>query len=262
MSTFQDTQTTSENQIKASCWQPFPDIEWVSGGISILADGAMAWGHAPDHEIAANRRGFIMKTGCLPQQAVAIDQVHGVEIVRVAKSDANRGINSPESRIPATDGMITNTPDLVLVTSHADCAPLFLLDDKHRAIGLVHAGWKGILAGIAGKAIRSMHSEFKTDASDLRVAVGPMISSSYYEVSDDLASRFTNRFGVQVVNRMNERPHLDLFSCLMIDSLRHGLDPARIPHRPPCTFRDSRYSSFRREGVRMKGMIAGFRIHA
>lgn len=222
----------------------------------------MAWGRASDAEVASNRHRFLAKHGCRPERSVAIDQVHSANIIRVGEADLGHGISDPESRIPETDGMITDYPGLVLVTSHADCAPLYLLDDKHHAIGLVHAGWKGILAGIAGNAIRDMHNAFGTDGSDLYAATGPMISTPHYEVGADLARQFTDRFGVQVVTQRNGRLHLDLFACLIVDLLGNGLRPERIPARPPCTFTNNEYSSFRRDGERMQGMIAYLRIAA
>jgi polyphenol oxidase len=255
-----DTKTASENQIADPGWF-FPlKLDWLKSGISTAADGGMAWGRSPDQEVASNRRRFIESQGLRPDFAVAINQIHGCRIIAVGEKDANRGISESSTRIPDVDGLITDTPELVLVTSHGDCAPVFLADTKHRAIGLIHAGWKGTLAGIAGKAIARMSEEYRTQAEDLFTAIGPMISTSNYEVSAERAQQFSDCFGNQVVNRAQGRWHLDLFACLVVDLLRHGLLASRIPTRPPCTFKNREFSSFRRDGENMKGMLASFCI--
>jgi YfiH family protein len=189
-------------------------------------------------------------------RAIAINQVHGCRIITVGEKDANRGIAESSTRIPDVDGLITNMPELVLVTSHGDCAPVFLADPKHHAIGLIHAGWKGTLAGICGKAVIRMSEEYGTRPEDLIAAIGPTISTANYEVDAELARQFSERFGNQVVNRVRGRFHLDLFACLIVDLLQHGLPSTRIPIRPPCTFENPTFSSFRRDGESMKGMIA------
>jgi polyphenol oxidase len=121
---------------------------------------------------------------------------------------------------------------------------------------LIHAGWKGAVAGICGKAVARMSAEYGTKSEDLIAAIGPTISTANYEVSAELAQQFSNRFGNQVVNQVRGHFHLDLFACLIVDLLRHGLSLSRIPARPPCTYDNPAYSSFRRDGEKMKGMIA------
>ena len=46
-------------------------------------------------------------------------------------------------RFPDTDGVITNVPEVLLTTVHADCLPVYFFDPEKKAIGLVHAGWRG-----------------------------------------------------------------------------------------------------------------------
>ena len=63
-------------------------------------------------------------------------------------------------RFPDTDGVITNVPEVLLTTVHADCLPVYFFDPEKKAIGLVHAGWRGSVLGIAAKAARKMADVF------------------------------------------------------------------------------------------------------
>lgn len=85
-----------------------------------------------------------------------------------------------------TDALITNGAQTPLVILTADCAAIFLYDPVHRAIGIVHAGWRGTLAGIASKTVRRMHTEFGTSPEDVLAGIGPSIGPCCYEVGDEV----------------------------------------------------------------------------
>jgi YfiH family protein len=89
------------------------------------------------------------------------------------------------------DALITDEEDFSLVVAVADCVPVALVGDK--GVGIVHSGWRGTLAGITGKTVREMGEV------SVRAYIGPCIRGCCYEVSEELASRFAERFGAQVV---------------------------------------------------------------
>jgi hypothetical protein len=261
LSTNKDTDLSLENQLfPASEWNPFPALSWVWGAISTAQDGAVAWGRSLDAEVSRNRRRYLESRGLRIDQAVAIEQIHSNSVSVVNTHDGGRGIIESGSRIPQTDGMISNTPALTLVTSHADCAPLYLADEATKSIGLIHAGWRGILSGICSNAVKSMRATFGTDPRNLRFDVGPMISTAQYEVGTDIANSFKQKYGHQVVIDGSEKPHLDLFACIVIELLQSGVSKDSIPRRPPCTYENSLYSSHRRSAGEATGMIACLRI--
>jgi len=250
----EDTQTVTKKQ--SVLWTLPPSWLGVRGGISDTSDGILAWGRAGESNVRKARLAWAKKAGLRPQACVTLDQVHGNRVHRVLTSDAGSGFLNPEERIASCDGQITNLEGIVLITSHADCAPLYLYHKKSRTIGLVHAGWRGTLAGIAALAVAKMSKEFLVAPSDVEVAVGPMITTRSYVVGNDVATDFQRKFGGSVVTNFGGRPHLDIFACLIIDLLRAGVTSARHSLRPPDTYSDNCWSSFRRDGDKAGGMLA------
>ena len=90
------------------------------------------------------------------------------------------------------DALITAEPDLCLSVAIADCVPIALVGE--REIAMVHSGWRGTLASVSGKAARELQG------SAIRAYVGPSIRRCCYEVSQDLADEFAERFGENVVS--------------------------------------------------------------
>ncbi len=111
--------------------------------------------------------------------------VHGTDIV-LLEEDCPKGLVDIED----TDGCITDVPHIVLTSTHGDCLPIYAYDPVHRAIGLVHAGWRGTQALIAENLVACMEQCFGTDPGDLKVCIGPGIDSCCFEVDEDVAMQF------------------------------------------------------------------------
>lgn len=90
------------------------------------------------------------------------------------------------------DALVTSERDLSLVVGAADCVPVALVGEE--SVGMVHSGWRGTLAGISGKAAREVGEE------NLAVYIGPCIRRCCYEVSEELAEKFSAEFGDEVVS--------------------------------------------------------------
>ena len=95
----------------------------------------------------------------------------------------------------AGDGLITNTPGILLGVLTADCLPVILVDPKHRAVGVFHAGWRGTVKRIVEKGVGEMHRWFGSKPSDLRAAIGPGNRGCCYEVGPEVQSQFESQFG-------------------------------------------------------------------
>jgi YfiH family protein len=108
------------------------------------------------------------------------------------------------------DALVTSEEDLCLAVAVADCVPVALVGG--RDVGMVHSGWRGTLAGLAGKAAGEME-----DAA-LRAYIGPCIRECCYEVSEELAQEFARRFGSDVVLGRN----LSLPAAIQVDLERSG----------------------------------------
>jgi hypothetical protein len=88
------------------------------------------------------------------------------------------------------DALLDNTPGSVVAIKTADCLPILLVDDRHRAVAAVHAGWRGTVAGIAQRAVEAMRAQFGSAPGDLRAAIGPGIGPCCYEVGPEVAAEF------------------------------------------------------------------------
>jgi copper oxidase (laccase) domain-containing protein len=108
------------------------------------------------------------------------EQVHGDQVA-VVDQDYRKNTQA----IAGIDGLLTKRAGQALAIYVADCCPVWLVDPRHRAAGLVHSGRKGSELGIAGRAVEKMTAHFGTDPSDLIVVLGPCIRPPNYEV--DLA---------------------------------------------------------------------------
>ena len=92
------------------------------------------------------------------------------------------------------DALITNITNVPLLIFTADCVPIAIIDKKHKAIGLSHAGWRGTYDLIAKKTIEEMTKNYNTNPDDLVCIIGPSIGPCCYEVSQELAEKFNTNF--------------------------------------------------------------------
>ena len=92
------------------------------------------------------------------------------------------------------DALITNITNVPLLIFTADCVPIAIIDKKHKAIGLSHAGWRGTYDLIAKKTIEEMTKNYNTNPDDLVCIIGPSIGPCCYEVSQQLAEKFNTNF--------------------------------------------------------------------
>jgi hypothetical protein len=114
-----------------------------------------------------------------------MNQVHGKNVFVVSKNDDGKTIDD-------CDGLLTNDQNVTLVVRTADCLPISLIDKKHHAIGLVHAGWRGLHKKIIRNAIGLMVGNFQTEPSDLHIEIGPHICANHYEVGPEVSRFFNN----------------------------------------------------------------------
>ena len=135
------------------------------------------------------RRGeFLREAGVAENDLVLAGQIHGTEFVIITNEEPHptplpagegrphEGRASPVGGVRGkADGLFTDRPGIALGILTADCLPIFLWDPLRRAIGLVHAGWRGLAGRIAAKAVSAMKREFQSEGRSLQAAFGPAI---------------------------------------------------------------------------------------
>ncbi len=146
-----------------------------------------------DENVQENYRRICGSIGIPVENLVFTDQIHGTELKRVTALDCGKGILR-ERDYAGVDGLLTNEAFVALVVFGADCVPVFFVDTKAHAIGVAHAGWRGTLEGISAKMVRRLSEEFGSKASDLHIVIGPSICRDCYEVSEDVAGQFLERY--------------------------------------------------------------------
>jgi YfiH family protein len=136
------------------------------------------------------------------------------------------------------DALLENTPGCVVAIKTADCLPILLADEHRRAVAAVHAGWRGTVAGIAGRAVEAMRERFGTEPADLHAALGPAIGPCCYEVGTDVARHFGGK----------DRMHVDLADANRRSLVAAGVSPERIYTSDLCTMcRPYEFHSYRRD---------------
>ena len=195
--------------------------------------------------VAENFRRVCRALGTTPDRIVRTRQEHTNIVRAVGEADAGKGIT--KHRDPGGyDGLVTDTPGLVLSVYVADCVPVLIADPVRRAIGAVHSGWRGTVARIAKEAIRMMETLYGTDPKDLICAIGPSIGKECYEVSADVAEQFLSEFppaenGVGAEEIAAKRPEkedkylLDLKAANRRVLREAGVPAGQIETLPYCT---------------------------
>ena len=89
------------------------------------------------------------------------------------------------------DGVITKEKNVAIGVVTADCLPVLLYDKTNQAIGVIHAGWRGLAAKIITATILKMRDHFGTKAQDLQAYLGPSAGVCCYEVQAEFLSHFS-----------------------------------------------------------------------
>lgn len=137
-----------------------------------------------DAVVQQNRQLFCEALGWQADQLAGGHQVHGDQVLRVLRPGQWEGF----------DAFMTNRANVLLSVTVADCTPVLIFDPVQQAIGAAHAGWRGTVAGIAGKLLRHMRDAYSTQAADCWAYVGTCIGQEDYEVDEDVAGHFREEF--------------------------------------------------------------------
>ena len=194
------TQRVAKNKLQLLRSEKLGSLAWLAhafstrhGGVSRVYGGnALNLGFTRQDSRAAverNRELFLKELGVANGRRswplVTLRQIHSDLIHRVD--------GMPEQPL-AGDGLITDTPGLVVAVQTADCVPIILADRKRRAVGVFHAGWRGTVKRIAEKGVGEMRKHFKSDPRNLVAAIGPGVQGCCYEVGEEVRIKFEAQF--------------------------------------------------------------------
>jgi len=207
------------------------------GGVSVppydTANVGFATGDDPA-AVSENRRRVAVELGGGDAAGWAwVRQVHGSRVVEVDGPGAGGD----------ADALVTATPGVPLVVLVADCVPIALVAGD--AVAAVHAGWRGLLAGVVESAAEAVR---RRGRDPVRAVVGPCISPAHYEFGAAELGRVADRLGPSVRrNTIDGTPALDLRAAV-----RAALSVVGVADRTDidvCTYESADHFSHRRDGI-------------
>jgi polyphenol oxidase len=189
------------------------------GGVSEGPYASLNLGRKSGDEVERvdeNRRIACEAIGADLEQLALNFQVHSERVVQAA----------PGVRGEHADGLWTDEPGLPILAMSADCLPIALArtDADQPAVAVLHAGWRGLLTGIAEAGVRALGGR------GVVAAIGPGIGPCCYEVGDEVAAPFRERFGADVVR---EERRLDLWTSA--ERALHAAGVERVTRFDRCT---------------------------
>jgi polyphenol oxidase len=215
------------------------EAEFASLNLGILTEDDPA-------RVVVNRTRLCEAVDADPDGATMAWQRHGGTVTRAQP----RGIITPGTVYDHCDGLWSDAPGRAMLLLTADCMPIAIArsDGIRPAVEILHAGWRGLLAGIVAAGVRAI------GARKLVAAIGPSIGPCCYEVGEEVAAPFREAFGEDVVQ---EGSMLDLWTAA-----ERALRAAGVEHVDRfdlCTACDGdRFFSHRRDHGRTgrQGVIA------
>lgn len=190
-------------------------------------------------------------------------QTHTINVIKVDESDCGMGITK-ERRFDQIDGLITGDPEVCLVTSYADCVPLFFVDPVRKCIGTSHSGWRGTVGNIASKTVTLMKETFGTNPEDLITFIGPSICVDCYEVSGDVANQFKIAYNAEESDMIlqpgkeKDKYQLNLQMANYYNMLHEGIRAEHIHISDLCTCCNSDVLFSHRATAGKRGILCGF----
>ena len=121
------------------------------------------------------------------------DLIHRIEGIEGMQVEGMRDDHMP-GQLSAGDGIVSDTPGVLVTVQTADCLPIILVDPKRRAVGVFHAGWRGTVQRIVEKGVGEMRKHFGSDPRKLVAAIGPGVQGCCYEVGEEVRTRFEAQF--------------------------------------------------------------------
>lgn len=228
-------------------------IHFVSSGVKSIGFTE----NIPDEIIRNKRQDLAKAVGFDYRRWVTAHQVHSAHVAVVKEADAGKGAMDKESRLPDTDALVTNQPDVCLMVLSADCVPVLLYDPECQVIAAIHAGWKGTAAKIVAEAVRTMQQEFGCSSQNILAGIGPSIGKCCFEVGEDVAEIFRHLYPQsrefvtegKAGGKAGGKYQVDLWAVNRQELIEAGLKPENIEIAGLCSMcHPDHFFSYRRDG--------------
>jgi YfiH family protein len=145
--------------------------------------------------------------------------------------------------VPEADAILTYTPNVAVLVRVADCVPIVLATEERDTVGVVHAGRRGLVAGVVPAAARILQDRGR---GAVTAWVGPHICGRCYELDADTAAEVAEAIPAAASTTWSGTPAADLGAG--VTAQLHELG-ATVHHLGGCTLEDDQFFSFRRNGT-------------
>ena len=218
------------------------------GGVSPAPFASLNLGINTDdvpENVTENHRLFFDAIGATDYSFASSYQVHGTEILHTTEP----------GRFDGYDALITNQPGLLIGVTVADCVPVLIYDAENRAVGAIHAGWRGTVGGIVSRTLTLMQQQFGTKPKACYAYVGTCIDVCLFDVGPEVAEQFQDSF--VRVDPVTQRPGVDLKAANRQQLMDAGIPEKYIEVSPFSTVLNNRdYFSHRAEKGQTGRMLA------
>ncbi len=207
--------------------------------------------------VLQNQQRFAAALGATP---VWLNQVHGADVVRLDASHL-----APGNSMPRADASFSTERGVACAVLVADCLPVLMASADGRVVGAVHAGWRGLAAGVVEHTVAAMVRTSNLRAGEIQAWLGACIGADAFEVGEDVLRAFGTDAATADPARFAWRPRADgsprwrADLALLARDRLIALGLRSINGGRWCTVADrSRFFSFRRDGRtgRMAAAIA------
>lgn len=209
------------------------------GGVSPAPYASMnlSWNRGDDPaNTQANYEIFCRAMGWDPARVAQCHLIHSTIVLEAGEEDLGRITSSDHAPAREGDGFITDRRDIVLRQTFADCVPIWLLDPVRKAVAMLHAGWRGTVAGMAARGVEALAARYGSDPRDILAAVGPSIHPCCFAIRDDVADPLEASFpGAGLVIPGTDQPRGDLQKCNELWLRKAGVLPEHIAMSGLCT---------------------------
>lgn len=241
----------SEHVVPVIGFETYRNYTWLTHGFSTryggVSDGIYKSMNLSFSQGDDERR--VLKNHCIMAKTMGVEladmvyshQTHTTNVLRVTREHAGMGFTVTRN-FHDVDGFVTDVPGLMLVTAYADCVPLYFADTRLHVIGLSHSGWRGTVNNMAQATVDKMSYEFGSRPCDIAAFIGPSICASCYEIGDDVARNFRDRYGAESEKILTKKEaasedkyYLNLHAANRINMLNAGISPQNIHVTDICT---------------------------
>lgn len=260
--------STNINQKCGVTYITFPKLEQAGikhgfstrlGGVSkgMFASMNLSYHRGDQKEsVDENYRRMGQAIGFTLDQRVFSNQIHKTDIKIVTKKDCGKVMTG-------MDGLMTDEKEICLVTSYADCVPLFFYDPVTEVIASSHSGWRGTVNRMGRKTVTKMQEVYGCHPENIIAAIGPSICRECYEISEDVALQFRAEFPDQwyrqfMIEKGNGKYQLDLWKVNELILLEAGIKKEHLDVTDLCTCCNHKFLFSHRASKGKRGNLAGF----